>query len=137
MKLTESHRLNSAAFTLAMSGTEARLFISWQAYDQRYFVQKIRSFALQEASQFLQFRAYVLNIIAWGTDTRLQEIRKALDAILEHKEDKRRATSVIAGHINKKRKLDSQSTTLFPESINVQQKSTETLISSCRGADNP
>ncbi|KAN0068852.1 hypothetical protein V8E54_013021 [Elaphomyces granulatus] len=90
MKLTESHRLNSAAFTLAMSGTEARLFISWQAYDQRYFVQKIRSFALQEASQFLQFRAYVLNIIAWGTDTRLQEIRKASpDYYLSHKSEPR------------------------------------------------
>ena len=119
-----------------MSGTEARLFISWQAHDKEYFVQKIRSFALQEASHFLQFRRYVLNIISWGKDTRLQEIRKALDAILEDEEDGR-ATSLMAGNVSKKRKLDSQSTTLFPESINVQQKSTETLISSWGGTDNP
>ena len=65
-----------------MNGTEARLFVAWKE-DQDFIVQKIRSFLLQEADHFLQFRKYVLNIMDWGRNERLESIRSALDLLDE------------------------------------------------------
>lgn len=67
-----------------MNGTEARLYVSWKE-EQTFNVQKIRSFALQEADQFLEFRKYVLSIIDWGRNKRLESIKSALDLLAEEK----------------------------------------------------
>ncbi|KAF2452645.1 hypothetical protein BDY21DRAFT_157036 [Lineolata rhizophorae] len=39
---------NSAAFSIAMNGTEARLYISWKHNELDYYMRKVRSFLLQE-----------------------------------------------------------------------------------------
>ncbi|KAI8660299.1 hypothetical protein NCS57_01006500 [Fusarium keratoplasticum] len=71
-----------ASFSIAMNGTEARLFISWKQQDL-FNVQKVRSFALQEPDHFIEFRKYVRNIIDWGRDERLRSIQAALDTLIE------------------------------------------------------
>ena len=66
--------INSAVFIVAMSGTEARLFISWKHNEHDYYMQKVRSFALQDPGHLLEFREYVRNIIDWGKGSRLKDI---------------------------------------------------------------
>lgn len=77
----EVQTINSAAFSIAMSGTEARLYISWKHDELVYYMQKIRGFYLQDPEQYITFRKYVRNIIDWGKDERLEEIRKSLDSL--------------------------------------------------------
>ena len=79
----EIRPVNSAAFSIAMSGTEARLYVSWKHSELVYYMQKVSSFLLQEPKQYLEFRKYVWNIIDWGKHRRLKEIRDSLDTILE------------------------------------------------------
>lgn len=66
-----------------MNGTEARLFISWKGEDLKYYTKKLHSYLLQRPEDFVNFRGHVRNIIDWGGDERLNEIRKALDELLE------------------------------------------------------
>ncbi|KAG9236262.1 hypothetical protein BJ875DRAFT_503484 [Amylocarpus encephaloides] len=75
--------IDSAAFSIAMSGTEARLYISWKHNELDYYMRKVKSFSLQEPEQYVEFRKHVRNIIDWGKDWRLKEIRKSLDSLLE------------------------------------------------------
>jgi hypothetical protein len=66
--------INSAAFSIAMSGTEARLYISWKHNELDYYMQKVNSFVLQEPKDYVEFRKHVRNIIDWGKDKRLKQI---------------------------------------------------------------
>jgi hypothetical protein len=75
--------IDSAAFSIAMSGTEARLYISWKHDELNYYTRKVDSFLLQSPEYYLKFRKYVRNIIDWGKDKRLKEIRDSLDSLLE------------------------------------------------------
>ncbi|KAI9793410.1 MAG: hypothetical protein M1816_000302 [Peltula sp. TS41687] len=74
---------DSAAFSIAMSGTEARLYVSWKHDELNYYMQRIDGFLLYEPEHYLKFRKYVQNIIDWGKDKRLNEIRDSLDCLLE------------------------------------------------------
>lgn len=85
--------INSAAFSIAMSGTEARLYISWKHNELDYYMANVRSFLLQEPEHYIEFRKYVRNIIDWGRGGRLEEIRKSLDSLLE---ESRKRTSAAA-----------------------------------------
>lgn len=71
----------SAAFSIAMNGTEARLYISWKHNELDYYMRKVKSFALQEPEQYVEFRKYVRNIIDWGKNQRLNEIRDSLNSL--------------------------------------------------------
>ncbi|KAJ2906069.1 hypothetical protein MKZ38_003106 [Zalerion maritima] len=82
--------IGSAAFSIAMSGTEARLYVSRKHNELDYYMQEIDSFLLQKPKDCLEFRMYVRNIIDWGKDRRLKEIRDSLDALLE--ESRKRAS---------------------------------------------
>ena len=75
--------IDSAAFSIAMSATEARLYISWKHDELKYYTRKVDSFLLQSPEHYLKFRKYVRNIIDWGKDKRLKEIRDSLDSLLE------------------------------------------------------
>jgi hypothetical protein len=75
--------INSAVFSIAMTGTEARLYISWKHNELDYYMQKIESFLLQTPDHYLKFRKYVRNIIDWGKNTRMNEIRGSLDSLLK------------------------------------------------------
>jgi hypothetical protein len=74
--------IDTSSFSISMNGTEARLHVSWKE-GQTFNVQKIRSFALQESQQFLEFRKYVLNISDWGRNERLESIKSGLDLLPE------------------------------------------------------
>ncbi|TAQ85520.1 hypothetical protein B7494_g6176 [Chlorociboria aeruginascens] len=82
-KNKEVRPINSAAFSIAMNGTEARLYVSWKHDELKYYMQKIDSFLLQKPKDYVEFRRYVRNIIDWGKDKRLKEIRDSLDNLLE------------------------------------------------------
>ncbi len=92
-KSDQVRSINSAAFSVAMNGTEARLYISWKHSELDYYMRKIDSFLLQKPTDYLDFRKYVLNIIDWGKDTRLKEIRDSLNHLLE---ESRKRTSEAA-----------------------------------------
>lgn len=85
--------INSAVFSIAMSGTEARLYISWKGDELDYYMANVQSFLLQDPEHYLTFRKYVRNIIDWGKDKRLKEIRDSLDSLLE---ESRKRTSEAA-----------------------------------------
>ncbi|KAI0017158.1 hypothetical protein F4780DRAFT_621834 [Xylariomycetidae sp. FL0641] len=73
--------LNSAAFSIAMNGSEARLYVSWRTDSQEYHMANVESFLLQRPDDYREFRKYVRNIIDWGEKWRYDEIREALDAL--------------------------------------------------------
>ncbi|KAF4632946.1 hypothetical protein G7Y89_g5178 [Cudoniella acicularis] len=75
--------IDSAAFSIAMSDTEARLYISWKHNELDYYMRKVKSFSLQEPEKYVEFRKHVPNIIDWGKDKRLNEIRDSLNSLLE------------------------------------------------------
>ncbi|KAF5007161.1 hypothetical protein FDECE_6514 [Fusarium decemcellulare] len=78
----EVRQLDSASFSIAMNGTEARLYISWKQ-EKLTHMQKISSFILQRPEEFIEFRKYVRNIVDWGRDGRLRSIQSALDTLIE------------------------------------------------------
>ena len=75
--------IDSCAFSIAMNGTEARLYISWKHDELNYYMRSVESFLLQKPNDYVAFRKYVRNIIDWGKDKRLKEIRDSLDSLLE------------------------------------------------------
>ncbi|ROT35225.1 hypothetical protein SODALDRAFT_382142 [Sodiomyces alkalinus F11] len=75
--------VNSAAFSVAMTASEARLHISWKHDELSYYMANVKSFLLQDPEHYLRFRKYVRNIIDWGQDKRLNEIRESLNTLLE------------------------------------------------------
>ncbi|KAF2455207.1 hypothetical protein BDY21DRAFT_289948 [Lineolata rhizophorae] len=85
--------VDSTAFSIAMNGEVARLYVSWKHSDLDYYMQKVDNFLLQKPQDYIEFRKHVKNIIDWGKDTRLKEIRESLDTLLE---ESRKRTSETA-----------------------------------------
>jgi hypothetical protein len=85
--------IDNTVFSIAMNGTEARLYVSWKHDELNYYMQKVDSFLLQDPEHHLKFRKYVWNIIDWGRDKRLKDIRDSLDNFLE---EGRKRTSEVA-----------------------------------------
>jgi hypothetical protein len=112
--------INSAAFSIAMSGTEARLYISWKD-EEGYKMASVDNFLLHDPEQYLKFRNYVLNTIDWGRDKRLSEIRDCLDNLLE--ENRLRTSEAVKARqlpsvgsttsANKKRKCSSPRSSVY------------------------
>jgi hypothetical protein len=75
--------IDSAAFSIALNGTEARLYVSWKHNELDYYMVNIDSFLVQKPKDYVEFRKYVRNIIDWGREKRLDEIRNSLDILLE------------------------------------------------------
>ncbi|KFH48647.1 hypothetical protein ACRE_003730 [Hapsidospora chrysogenum ATCC 11550] len=84
--------VNSSTFSVATNGVDARLYISWKQDDLDYYMATVKNFQLQEPEQYVEFRKYVRNIVQWGADRRLKEVRDALDTLLE--ESRKRASTV-------------------------------------------
>ncbi|PVH69860.1 hypothetical protein DL98DRAFT_661451 [Cadophora sp. DSE1049] len=85
--------IDSATFSIAMSGTEARLYVSWKHTELDYYMKHVDSFLLQKPRDHIEFRKHALNIIDWGKDERLNTIRDSLDSLLE---ESRKAASQLA-----------------------------------------
>lgn len=72
-----SPELSNVAFSIAMSGTEARLLVTYRMDEGVYGMYKAGTFLLQDPDHHIKFRKCVLNIIEWGQQ-RLVKIREAL-----------------------------------------------------------
>ncbi|KAL2757741.1 hypothetical protein ACRALDRAFT_2016829 [Sodiomyces alcalophilus JCM 7366] len=87
----EVRPIDTASFSIAMSGTEARLYISWKQNELDYYMANVDSFLLQDHEHYLKFRKYVRNIIDWGKGRRLKQIQDSLETLLE--ESRKRASA--------------------------------------------
>ncbi|KXX74018.1 hypothetical protein MMYC01_209885 [Madurella mycetomatis] len=92
-KSDEVRTIDSASFSIAMNGTEARLYVSWKHNELDYYMANVKSFLLQDPEHYIEFRKYVRNIIDWGQDKRLKDIRNCLDSLLQ---ESRKRTSEAA-----------------------------------------
>lgn len=81
---------DNVVFSIVMSGTEARIFISWKHDELQYYTKKLQTFMLQKPGDFVAFRSYVRNILDWGRDQRFNEIQELLEVLLE--EDRKAAS---------------------------------------------
>jgi hypothetical protein len=84
--------IDNTAFSIAMSGTEARLYVSWKDDELNYYMQKVECFLLQRPDHYLEFCQYIRNIIDWGRDKRLKDIQDSLKNL----EDNRKTMSQLA-----------------------------------------
>ena len=85
-KIEQAQPIDSSAFSIAMTGTEARLHVTWKHHNNLgYYMQTIKTFALQDREHYVAFRKYVRNIIDWGEDKRLKKIQESLDSLFEEK----------------------------------------------------
>ncbi len=82
-KSAHVREIDSAAFSIAMNGTDARLHVSWKQDELNYYMRTVETFSLQRADNYREFRKYVRNIVDWGIDRRLKAIQKSMDAYLE------------------------------------------------------
>lgn len=82
-KSKEVQPINSATLSIAMNGTEARLYVSWKRNELDYYMKHVDSFLLQKPRDYIEFRKHALNIIDWGKDERLNKIRDSLNSLLE------------------------------------------------------
>ncbi|KAH9983639.1 hypothetical protein F4779DRAFT_632581 [Xylariaceae sp. FL0662B] len=56
--------------------------------DPNYYLQRVDAFLLSNPEHFKSFRKRVRNVLDWGKDTRLKQIRDALDIVLEENRKK-------------------------------------------------
>ncbi|KAH8205658.1 hypothetical protein TruAng_000152 [Truncatella angustata] len=120
--------IGNAAFGIAMSGTEARLYVSWIQNELDFHMANVDSFLLQKPNDYIEFRKYVRNIIDWGGDERLKEIQESLDFLLEksRKEASAAARSrpppSTGSNSTKKRKSSTTPSVISSRSTNIQER---------------
>ncbi|KAK0723976.1 hypothetical protein B0T21DRAFT_372923 [Apiosordaria backusii] len=127
-----SDPVSSAAFSIAMNGTEARLYVSWKHDELDYYMAHVKSFLLHEPEHYIEFRKYVRNIIDWGKDKRLTDIRNSLDILLE--ESRKRASEAAKS----RRPSDGSATSngkKHKSSSSRQNSSTSSFKEHSRGAN--
>lgn len=83
-------RVDNLSYSIAVDNNTAQLYISWKEDDLNYYLQRIDAFLLSSPEHFKNFRKHVRNILDWGKGTRLEQIKGALDVILE--ENRKRAS---------------------------------------------
>jgi hypothetical protein len=71
------------SYCIAVDNNLAKLYISWKGEKLDYYLQQFDTFVLSRSEEFRNFREEVRKILDWGKDTRLKQIRGALDIILE------------------------------------------------------
>ncbi|KAF2254788.1 hypothetical protein BU26DRAFT_379878, partial [Trematosphaeria pertusa] len=77
-----TQRVDNLCYCIAVDNNTAQLYISWREDDLNYYLQQAEAFLLWSPEHFRNFRKQVRNILDWGKDARLQQIRDALDIIL-------------------------------------------------------
>ncbi|KAH6616165.1 hypothetical protein B0J18DRAFT_413468 [Chaetomium sp. MPI-SDFR-AT-0129] len=80
-----SSALDTAAFSVAMNGTTAFIFITWRHYggkeEPHFIMAPVETFTLHSTEDYREFYSMVQNIVSWGTGARLQGIRACLDEV--------------------------------------------------------
>ena len=75
--------VDNLSYCIAVDNNTAQLYISWKEDDLNYYLQRVDAFLLSSPEHFQNFRKQVRNILDWGKGTRLEQIKDALDVILE------------------------------------------------------
>jgi hypothetical protein len=88
-KSGSKQRIDNVSYSMAMDNNTAHLFISWKEDDMSYCLQRVGCFLLSHPEHLKEFRNLVRNILKWGMDERLTQVKDALDVILE--ENRRKA----------------------------------------------
>jgi len=73
--------IDNAVFSIAMNGTEIRLYVTWKSEDQKYRMGGVRDFLVRDPDHFMQFRKYVRSILKWGEGVRLKEIKECINLL--------------------------------------------------------
>ncbi|KAH8889896.1 hypothetical protein GQ53DRAFT_766357 [Thozetella sp. PMI_491] len=89
-------RVDNLSYSIAVDNNIAQLYISWKEDDLNYYLQRVDAFLLSRPEDFKSFRKQVRNILDWGKDTHLTQIKVALDTILE--ENRKKATEQAKSH---------------------------------------
>jgi hypothetical protein len=79
---SDTFEVNDVSFSVATSGTEARLFMTWKQADG-FETQKIQDYMLQRQHELLLLRQHTRNIVDWGGGERLKHIKIALSSIMK------------------------------------------------------
>ncbi|KAK0613145.1 hypothetical protein B0T17DRAFT_511485 [Bombardia bombarda] len=80
--------IDNLSYCITVDNNTAQLYISWKEDGLNYYLQRVDAFLLSKPEDFKSFRKRVRNILDWGKDTRLTQIRVALDTILEENRKK-------------------------------------------------
>jgi hypothetical protein len=75
--------LDNLTYCVAADNSFAHLYVSWKPERLRYYLHEIGAYRLSYEEDFKEFRRQVRNIIDWGRDERLRQIKASLDFILE------------------------------------------------------
>lgn len=75
--------IDSSAFSVAMNGQDARIYVSWKQDELNYYMTNVDSYALSRPDEYRRFRRMVRNIVDWGRNDRLKAIQKGMDQLLE------------------------------------------------------
>ncbi|KAM5365756.1 hypothetical protein ACJZ2D_010825 [Fusarium nematophilum] len=77
--------VNTAAFSVAVRGWEARLYVTWKHNDQEYYTAQFAGLLLYDPENYHRFCTSVGNILDWGANERFQDIQRSLDRLVEKK----------------------------------------------------
>lgn len=82
---TISNALDTTAFSVAMNGTDACIYITWSHRgddgELHYTMAPVKTFTLPRTNNYREFYSMVQNIVNWGAGERLQGIRACLDEV--------------------------------------------------------
>jgi len=80
----EDKRVDNIAFGAAVNDYTAILYVAWVGKEDEqdvYYMRRIGCFCLHSAEHYINFRKQVLNILDWGSGSRLRAIQSALETI--------------------------------------------------------
>jgi hypothetical protein len=89
----------NVVFNIVMSGTEARLHISWKHDAVSYHMARVEDFALHKPTDYLDFRKYVRNIIDWGRGERIKDIYNVLEFLDKASMEKSKASKRLQSDV--------------------------------------
>ncbi|CAK7235519.1 hypothetical protein SCUCBS95973_009295 [Sporothrix curviconia] len=99
----EMQTVNSTAFSIAMNGNEARLYVSWRHDDRNYYMSNVQCYLLSRPDHHIEFREAVRNILDWGKNERLAAIRTSLDTLIEEATERTERTERTAAEARARR----------------------------------
>lgn len=80
--------IDKLSYCIAVDNDTAQLYISWKEDGLNFYLQRVDAFLLSRPEDFKSFRKQVRYILDWGKNTRLTQIKDALDTILEENRKK-------------------------------------------------
>lgn len=95
--IVTTETIDSSAFSVAMNGQDARIYVSWKQDELYYYTSHVECFALSRPDHYRDFRRMVRNIVDWGRNDRLKSIKRGMDQLLDAAEKQTPAIPAPAG----------------------------------------